>query len=498
MKKLTFLLMLVFFGISFSQETRLQVTESIEFSDKLKSPLSEFHALHKIENGRVGLIRSDAKKFYTYVFSKDLDNVEIEKIKKEKNEDYQGHFLFENEIRFISVVSTSKKDRTVYCNTFNILQNSFQKEKLFETSVENGGLFNGRNKRLTNVVISPNGKYFAVATDNIKKNINAYKIHVFETHTLKLVFEKSYNESDDNNYFHNDLFIDNHATVYSLGKLTSGKFTKKDEDSGNYTFTLSKLTKDDYLSTTLSLDDDNYVSSLILNIHDDVFNLTGFYSERKNGFIKGICNFNLDSNSLELINNTQHEIPTQVYDDLFSKQKAKKSDEKKSEFKNFYIDHVITDEEGNLYIVAEKFFSTSRVINSGPGVMYTETILHFNDILAFKVNVEGELVWGRGIYKRSGMPTYNAFYKNNELHILMLASKDLSEKSNHRTNASQGLFKGNALYDFTISADGEINYNKIRDNKNNTNYVPFNGTYGNGRFMMVNTGIFKRRFMILE
>lgn len=490
--------MFLFFGFSFSQETQLQVTESIEFKDKLKSPLSEFHAIHKIDNGNVGLIRSNTKNFFFYVFNQDLDNVQIEKIKKEKKEAYKGHILFENEIRFISVVSTTKKDRTVYCNTFNILHNSFKKEKLFNTSVESGGLFNGRNKRLTNVVISPNGKYFAVATDNIKKNINAYKIHVFETETLKLVFEKSYNESDDNNYFHNDLFIDDYATVYSLGKLVSGKFTKKEEGNGNYVFTLSKLTKDNYLSTTLGLDDDNYISSLMLNIHDDAFNLTGFYSERKNGLVKGICNFKLDPNSLALLNNTQHEIPTQVYDDLLSEKKARKSDEKKSEFRNFYIDHVITDNDGNLHILAERFFTTSMMINNGTGVMYTETILHFNDILVFKVNIEGEIVWGRGIYKRSNEPTYNAFYKNNELHILMLASKDLSEKSNNRTNASKGFFKGNALYDFAISVDGEINHNKIRDNKKNTHYIPYYGAYDNGRFMMVNTGLFKRRFMILE
>ena len=48
-------------------------------------------------------------------------------------------------------------------------------------------MFSGQNKRQTNFSISPDNKFIAIATDNIKKNSNSYDIHVFDSETLKPV-----------------------------------------------------------------------------------------------------------------------------------------------------------------------------------------------------------------------------------------------------------------------------------------------------------------------
>ena len=79
--------------------------------------------------------------------------------------------------------------------------------------------FSGSNKRETNVAISPNGQYLVIATDNIKKNANAYKVHVYNTNTFELKYTKDYQKHTDKYYEPNDLAIDDQATVYVLGKL---------------------------------------------------------------------------------------------------------------------------------------------------------------------------------------------------------------------------------------------------------------------------------------
>ena len=57
--------------------------------------------------------------------------------------------------------------------------------------------------------LSPNGNYFAIATDNIRKNKNSYTIRVFDAKTEKLIFKKAYQEGVKRVFEHNDLYVDN-------------------------------------------------------------------------------------------------------------------------------------------------------------------------------------------------------------------------------------------------------------------------------------------------
>jgi len=43
-----------------------------------------------------------------------------------------------------------------------------------------------------------------------------------------------------------------------------------------------------------------------------------------------------------------------------------------------------------------------------------------------------------------------------------------------------------------------VSYDKIQDNKGNTDYIPFFGTYRNDTFLMMSSGRTKKQFMILE
>jgi hypothetical protein len=378
-------------------------------------------------------------------------------------------------------------------------QKTIIKKSFFKANVEKGGLFTGRNKRGTNVAISPNGKYITIATDNIKKNLNSYNIHVFDSESLNLIFQKSYQEDTDNYFQPNDLFVDDEANVYALGKLfISGKSTKKEGDA-NYDFVLNKISKGNNQAIKISLDNENFISSLDINYFENNLNLVGFYSNQRDGNIKGGCNFTLNKTSLMITNKKNTELPKDVYEDLYGDAKAERHDKKKKELNSFYVDYIIRDGLGNTFLLAEEFYVTQHYVSTGMnGSGYWVTTYHYDDILILKFDKNGEINWGRSIFKRATTPSYNAFLKDDKLHVILNSGKNLTEKNDGRTKVSKGWFESSALYDFTYSVDGRVEYNKIQDNKGNTYYLPFYGTYNIDTFIMMSDGGRKKQFMILE
>uniref|UniRef100_UPI00404AFD5C hypothetical protein n=1 Tax=Flavobacterium sp. TaxID=239 RepID=UPI00404AFD5C len=498
MRKIICIILLLSINIVIPQATsQLKVFESPEFKDEIS--VNGVLAIHTTNTGKTGLVRANKNNFLLDVFDDKLNKVFTKRIESSKNESFNGYVNYENEIKYITVLSPSKRERTVYCNVFNIENKTYFQKELFKANVEKGGLFTGRNKRGTNVSISPNGKYIAIATDNIKKNLNSYKIHVFDSETLNLMFEKTYQEDKDNYFEPNDLFVDDQANVFALGKLfINGKSTKKDGDA-NYDFILNKISKDNNQSIKVGLESDNFISSLAINYYENQLNLVGFYSNEKDGNIKGGCNFSINASVLSVTSKKNTELPKDVYHDLYGDAKAERHDKKKKELNSFYVDYIVRDKNGNTIILAEEFYITQNYVSTGMnGGGYMTTIYHYDDILILKFDKNGEINWGRSIFKRANVSSYNAFLKDDKLHVILNSGKNLTEKSDGRTKVSKGWFESSALYDFTYSTDGNVEYNKIQDNKENTYYLPFYGTYNLDTFIMMSDGGRRKQFIKLQ
>ena len=160
---------------------------------------------------------------------------------------------------------------------------------------------------------------------------------------------------------------------------------------------------------------------------------------------------------------------------------------------------MVRDNTGNTFVLAEEFYVTQTYVATGMnGAGYWTTTYHYDDILILKFDKSGEISWGRSIFKRSTVPSYNAFLKDDKLHVILNSGKNLTEKSDGRTKVSKGWFESSALYDFTYSSDGKVEYNKIQDNKGNTYYLPFYGTYNLDTFIMMSDSGRKKQFMILK
>jgi len=497
MKNLFLLVTCLLTSLTFAQSTTLKVTESPEFKDKEKS--RSVLAIYTNDNNNTAVLRSSKKNFMFDVFDEQLNKTHSQIIESTKKEKYIGYVAYDNIIDFITVYSPKKKERIIYCHTLDLVSKSHNKTKLFETSVEkNQALFSGSNKRETNVAISPNGQYLVIATDNIKKNANSYKVHVYNTDTFELEYVKDYQKHTDKYYEPNDLAIDDQANVYALGKLfKKGKKQKKGGDA-NYQFALTKVNKASSKDVKINLGDDLHIQSLVINNSNDNIQLLGFYSTTRVGRIKGGCSFLVNPNTMTLLNSETAELPKQVYEDLYGYRKASKKKKKGKELRSFYVDYVLLDSKGNTYILAEEFYITQVYVQNGMNGGYWQTTYHYDDILIMKFDNKGKLDWSRSIFKKALSPSYNAFVKNDELHILLNSGKNLTEKKDGRTKVSKGWFESSALYDFTYNSSGEVAYNKIQNNKGNTYYLPYFGTFENDIFIMISSGRKKRQFMKLQ
>ena len=486
----------VFFVISiYSQnQTSLQVIESKPFHDSVEAP--DVVAMQTNETGDTGVIRFNTRQMLFDVFNASLERISNAIIDIERKEEFRASLYFENQIKVITLYAPSSKERVVYCYTFNINSKSYTKKQLFQKTLEsNTALFSGANKRQTNFAQSPNGKYLAMTTDNIKKKSNSYAIHLFDANTLEVVFEQSYQENIEKYFELNDLAVDNDANVFVLGKLFMEGRKNKIDKKANYEFVLNKVNTSKIDVQSIALDQEQ-IKSLTISFKNHKLHLLGFYSERNVNKIKGGCDFQVNPNTLVVENKQLSQLPIAVFEDIFGEDNAE--DKKDKELSNYFVDYTIEDANGNTYLLAEEFFVTSTYISNGQFGGYTTTTPHYNNILILKLNASGTLEWGRSVFKKANTPSYNAFLKENQLHVILNSGKNLKDKEDGRVKVSKGIFESSALYDFAYSENGEVTYTKIQDNKGANFYQPAYGAYKNDQFIMINTRGSEKSLMILK
>lgn len=476
--------------------SKLKITESAQYKDEVK--VGGIDAMYTSPSGKTAIVRFGKKSILLDVFTNSLDKEFSKVIKKEKREVYKGHLSYDDEIKVFTVYSPKKKERILYCHTFNIKNNTHSKKKLFEANVKKGGgLFSGSNKRQTSFALSPNQQYIAIATDNIKKKSNSYRIHVFETKNLNLVYSKSYRDHEEQYFSHNDLIVDNDATVFSLGKLYKEGKSDKKNGKANYQFVLHKISQNGASHVDVALDNE-FVRTLIISQKNNQLHLLGFYSEKNSYRLKGGCDFVINETDLKVVSKKITELPQQVYEDLYGYRRGKRKKKKAKELRNFYVDYTLEDSKENTYILAEEFYITQQYVSTGMNGGYWQTVFHYDDILILKFGADGELNWGRSIFKRSTAPSYNVFLKNDELHVILNSGKNLLEKKDGRTKVSRGWFESSSLYDIVYTSDGKVSYDKIQNNRGKTYYTPFYGTFTDGKFITTTTRRKKKKFLVLE
>jgi hypothetical protein len=488
------LLLFFFYSTLHSQDVHFDIKESIKYRDQHKS--TTILSIHSITN-KLNIIARKSKNYLVFeTYDNNAKGNKTINIKLSKKEFFVGDILHNNKLRVFMVESPTKTKRILNCYTYNVDKNTYNKITLLEKEVKKKtALFSGQNKRQTNFSISPNKKYIAIATDNVKKNSNSYDIHVYNSESLTLIYNKNYFNNVNKYYQSSDMIIDNKAVVYNIGKeYFKGKRERK-KNKANYSYILSKIYKNNIETSTIKLNEDEYIKDLNMSFYNNELRLIGYFSKDKVFGIKGVSLFTIDKNKLAMLSRKKQNLPIKVFKDLYGYRNI--SSKKDAELTSFYLDHKIEDKDGNMYLIAEEFYVTQTYIPNGMNGGSYVTSYHYDDILITKLDNKGNLVWGRSIFKRSNTPSYNAFLHNNKLHVLLNSGKKLLKKNDGRLKVSKGWFESTSLYLFLYDKKGTVKNQKIQDNKGKTKYTPYRGSFVDGKFVMYNHSQSKKQIMML-
>lgn len=480
--------------------TSLEVIETEAVIDKVRT--INVLSTDVSDSNLTTTIRGDKKRFSVTVFDEKYNKVITKAVKRESKEYFKESFIKGNNLHFFSVHSPKKKIKRIYSYTFNLESNVLKKTLFIEYNLPGVNLLSGTiKKRKTFFEISKNEKFFAIAFGTHKKLSNSYTIKVFDSESLELIYEREYHEFEKRRFVPNDVIVDNKGDVYLLGKLYfSAKlpFSGRDEkkllsNDANYEFIVNKVSKSKTEHIKIGLENEHIGSLKIVDKEKNIL-ILGLFSEKEISKLKGSCSFILNKTPLEIISKKHKNLPKKVYEDLFREGRIKRI--KKRELPRFFIDHIVEDSKGNSYLLAEKFYVIEPNYNVAPGGMSSTRapVYHYDDIVILKFDSSGDVIWGRSILKKATKPTYNAFIKNDNLHVLFNSSENLTKHKDGRVKASEKIFASYSLFDYEYSTDGDVQRNKVEDK---TLYNAYYGALKQNRFIMRKNGGYKN-LMILK
>lgn len=488
MKKFT-LLLLFSCGFCFSQnESNLKVYESPEYKDEIR--IDSINSIYTGKNGKTGVVRNNDREIFFDLFTEKLKLLTSLSVELDKKEYYIGDIFYNNEIKVFTETFPKKDEKILTCYTFNF-ENSRQNKIVLSTSKIDKKLSLYSNEKGAGFAMSSTDDFFSIASYTIHRDEIYIHLSLFNSNTFEFIYDKQVSRKESAFYTLKDVYADENKNVFVLGESFYDEEAAKSIIEKNRHFILDKFTKENHSNLTIQLEE-NYLKSVKPRIIGNNYNLYGFYSESGLDAIKGVCNIEIDIADFKIINKNLQDLPKQVYTDLFG---IDKFEEKKGEeLLNFEINYILEDTNNNVYLAAEEFYLSNNG-RFGPSRNKQE---RYDDILLIKFNPNGTLEWGRSIFKRDYNPSYNVFLKNDKLHVLLNSGKDLRDLDDGRTKTSKGIFETSALYDFVYDPEGNLNINKIQNNKGNTYYLPNYGTYVNGKFIMISDSKRNRRFMSLE
>lgn len=478
-----------------SQNKYFEINESQKYRDQFKS--TYVLAIHTTINNLTVIARKSKSSLIFESFDENAKGKKIKTVQLNKKENFVGEFFYDNQVRVFMVESPSKTKRILHCYTLDLSTFKTIKTTLFSKDVKKkSSLFSGQNKRQTNFSISPNKKYIAITTDNVKKNSNSYDLHLFDGENLSEIITTSYYANEEKYYSSSDMVVDDEGVVFSIGKEYFKGRRERKKAKANYSYVITKIDRNEVSTGKIELTEDEFIRNVNMSFYKGNLRVIGYYSKDKVYGIKGVSQFIIDKSSLSILNKKKEMLPTKVFEDLYGYRDAKSK--KDSELTSFKLDYILEDKKGNTYLIAEEFYITQVYVSNGMNGGYFMTVYHYNDILITKLDGEGNLLWGRSIFKRADRPSYNAFLKKDKLYILLNSGKKLKDKSDGRLKVSKGWFESTSLYAFVYDIKGNLEYDKIQDNKGNTTYIPYLGSYNDGKFVMYNHSKGKKQIMMLR
>ena len=144
------------------------------------------------------------------------------------------------------------------------------------------------------------------------------------------------------------------------------------------------------------------------------------------------------------------------------KRKAKKG------LRNIEFRSIEVLENGDIVMSAEEDYITVHTVMGANGAMTTYTVQHYDDLIAIKLNKDGDLIWSRNINKAQTGGANSSFTPislNKKTYFFMNSSDNIKKLSDNRIHFRQTSAKRSNLFVITLDDNGAFDYKKLIDDK---------------------------------
>lgn len=329
-----------------------------------------------------------------------------------------GKFTF-----FVSQIDYSAHQKITYALQTNDLTS------IKETFIPLDTIFNAKrsNPEDVNIVQDPSAKYFLIChNDNYQSYNNEFLEYKVVNADLKQEYKKQIRlPYKDKAFFISNYLINGLGDVYLLAKVVDdGKRWKKGRP--NFIYAVMRLSRNDpeYKEFDVNLGNRSVSDINFKLAQDGDLVVGGFYSNRARTEeeMGGLFFFRLDKFTNQITSKVVRDFDTEFLS-LFMKER---NVSRGGELFDYNIDYILTDTESNTYILAEQYFMDQICrTDFRTGIQTCTYYYNYNDIIAIKINKEGNIVWTKKVPKRQvtvndGGPysSYIAFLDNNRLHFI--------------------------------------------------------------------------------
>ena len=289
-------------------------------------------------------------------------------------------------------------------------------------STSNHGDFNFRVSRdSSKVLVFYNLPY-------VKDEPEVIGFNVLDSH-MKSIWQKAITLPHKDGLFDVESFrVDNSGNVYLLGLIYKEKRKSKRKGQPNYSYEI--LACRDGGNTLMQYPvvlEDRFLSDMQIEILDDKrLVCAGFYSEKGTYSIKGTYFLTIDAATKEIKTKSFKEFSLDFIIQSMTDREANRAVRKaekgeEAELYEYDLDKLLVGKDGSAILIGEQYFmnvvTTSTFFN---GVMTPTTNYHYyyNDIIAVKINAEGQIEWAEKVAKTQHSINDNGFYSSYTLAIV--------------------------------------------------------------------------------
>ena len=295
-----------------------------------------------------------------------------------------------------------------------------------------------------NIMRAPAGNHFLIYhNDNFQQYQNEYLNFKVYDSQLKIDYSKKIMlPYKDKSFFISNYLINDLGDVYLLAKVVDEERIWK-KGRPNFIYAVVNMNREDaeYKKFDVNLGNRS-ISDIDFKIaqNGDLV-VAGFYSNRARTEeeMGGLFYFRIEKTAKQINGKIVRDFDSNFLS-LFMRDR---NVSRGGELFDYNIDYMLTDTIGNTYMLAEQYYMDQICrTDFRTGIQTCTYYYNYNDIIAIKIDKEGNIIWTKKIPKRQvtvndGGPfsSYIAFLDNNRLHCIY--------NDSHRNN---NLRQGDRMY----------------------------------------------------